>query len=212
MQLSLWRLPPRLLPASTLGRKVVQLARQVCLSSNRTQDDGREGVFNPFLQSAGRCLQGRRLACLSASDPRGYRAGSHPLPTCSELTFPLPPQLEVHVGRNGGDSSTHTCPNPPSQDIKAKDRTFPGAGLYLLAAGFPSLSKGPEDSAFPTPEDPACPEPLFHILPAKCLGAHYEIWLLATPKLLAALTPPLLPETLSLPVVCSRYNRNPRMI
>lgn len=38
--------------------------------------------------------------------------------------------------------------NPPSQDdIKAEDRTFPGAGPYLL----PSLSKGPEDSAFPTP-------------------------------------------------------------
>lgn len=44
------------------------------------------------------------------------------------------------------------CPNSSSQDdIKAKDRTFPGAGLYLLAAGFPSLSKRPEDSASPAP-------------------------------------------------------------
>lgn len=42
--------------------------------------------------------------------------------------------------------------NPPSQDdIKAEDRTFTGAGPYLLPADFPSLSKGPEDSAFPTP-------------------------------------------------------------
>lgn len=72
---------------------------------------GRAGVFNPFLLSAGRCLQGRRLACLSAGvTPGVYRARVHPLPPFNELTFPLPPLLEVGEGGNGGHSRTHTMP------------------------------------------------------------------------------------------------------
>lgn len=50
-------------PAGSTQRKVAQLARQVCLSSNRTQEDA--AAVNPFLL-AGQTVPRGREACLLA--------------------------------------------------------------------------------------------------------------------------------------------------
>lgn len=92
---------------AVLRRKVAQLAGQVCLSSNRTQEEA-QGVLTPSCWPGCRhpqrwepCLQAVPRRCRSRAES-GVWADS-PLPPCSELTLPLPPQQET--GPEG--SNTH---------------------------------------------------------------------------------------------------------
>lgn len=70
---------------AALGRKVAQLARQVCLSSNRTQEEA-QGVLTPscwpgrpHLQRWEACLQAVPRRCTSRAKPEPvWAARSHP--------------------------------------------------------------------------------------------------------------------------------------
>jgi hypothetical protein len=111
--------------ASSHWRKVAQLAGQVCLSSNRTQEHAGRCVVNPFLLPAGGAFRGG-MSCLLVSPEERYSSGADPLPPCDELTVPLPPQQE-----EGGSSITPTMPYPSSfndrRTLKQRADPFPGA-------------------------------------------------------------------------------------
>lgn len=121
----LW--PPSRQAALSTRRKVARLARPVCLSSNRTQEEA-QGWLTPSCWPGGRHLR-RREACLLPV-PRRYRsrarAGS-PLPPCSELTLPLPQQE-----RGVGGFNTHPTP----AHLRWARKTIPprggGAGLWWV--------------------------------------------------------------------------------
>lgn len=108
-------------PAGSTGRKVAQLARQVCLSSNRTQEEA-QGVLTPSCWPGRQHLQ-RWEACLLAV-PRRCRSRGDPLPPCSELTLPLP----LHWKWGGGEAPT---PTPPLARPSGPGPPFPGAGSLV---------------------------------------------------------------------------------
>lgn len=112
-------------PAGSTRRKVARLARPVCLSSNRTQEEA-QGWLTPSCWPGGRHLQRWEACLLPISRRYGSRArAGSPLPPCSELTLPLPQQER---GGGGLQHPPHSCPSPLGQEYHPP----PGGGWPLV--------------------------------------------------------------------------------